>query len=86
MSSFIIQIMKMFTSYAQKVYFNHLKKNNGFIFVYLVICYIITNFALFVKFSFNPLVTRKAFSDRFRSNFQEIFKANHQEFHFLNFF
>ena len=52
MSSFIIQIMKMFTSYAQKVYFNHLKKNNGFIFVYLVICYIITNFALFVKFSF----------------------------------
>ena len=35
---------------------------------------------------FNPLVTRKAFSDRFRSNFQGIFKANHQEFHFLNFF
>ena len=33
-----------------------------------------------------PLVTRKAFSDRFRSNFQGIFKADHQEFHFFKFF
>ena len=34
----------------------------------------------------NPLVTRTAFSDRFRSNFQGIFKADHQEFHFFKFF
>ena len=35
--------------------------------------------------SINPLVTRKAFSDRFCSNFQRFLKAAHLEFHFLNF-
>ena len=34
---------------------------------------------------FNPLVTRRAFSDKSCSNFQRFFKAAHLEFHFLNF-
>ena len=33
-----------------------------------------------------PFVTRKAFSDRFCSNFQGYFKADHLEFNFFNFF
>ena len=42
--------------------------------------------AKYVYLVFNPLVTRKAFSDRFCSNFQGYFKADQLEFHFFNFF